>query len=119
MTTALTSAMRESERRAREIERVWQALDEVEETVESPDGYVVVTVDARGSLRGLRLDPRIYRGDTATLAAAITDAVAEAAEFARQRALVLLRPLLPVRVRADDADLAFDPVLAELDRMRR
>jgi DNA-binding protein YbaB len=115
MTTALTAAMRESERRTEEIERIWQNLADLRETAESPDGYVEVTVDARGRLCGLRLDPRIYRVDTATLATAITTAVAEAAGYAEQRVARLMRPLLPTR----SADPAGDLVLAELDRMRR
>lgn len=118
MTAALLAALRESERRAEEIRRVWQAVADLEVTAESPDGYVLVGVDARGELRRLELDPRIYRGDTHSLARAITGAVAAAGEDARRQVVELVRPLLPPRTRAEDADLAGDPVLAELARMR-
>lgn len=115
-----TRLSEESERRAEAIRHTWRALDDIEEIAESPDGHVVVTVDARGHLRRLELDPRVYRNaDAAALAKAITDATAEAAANARRRAFELVRPLLPPSTRAPDADLAFGPLLAELDRMTR
>ena len=60
-------------------------LRAVSVTVTSSDGHVTATVDARGQLRKLQLDPRIYRRpDSARLAATITEtvqrAIAEAAE---------------------------------------
>lgn len=111
MTWHLATLMRDSERAVANIERIWQTLDEIRETAESPDGNVAVTVDARGRLCGLDLDPRIYRGDSTTLASDITTAVAAATRTARRRAVDGIRPLLPTDTDAQDPDAAFDTLL--------
>jgi DNA-binding protein YbaB len=61
-------------------------LRAVSVTAKSPDGYVTATVDARGQLRKLQLDPRIYRRpDSAQLAATITETVQQAVTEAAER----------------------------------
>lgn len=119
MTAALLAALRESERRAEGIRRAWRAIADLEVTAESPDGYVLVGVDGTGGLRRLELDPQIYLGAPAALAGAVTGAMAAAREQARRQVFELVRPLLPPHAQAEDTDLAGDPVLAELARLRR
>ncbi|MEV4113821.1 YbaB/EbfC family nucleoid-associated protein [Nonomuraea sp. NPDC049695] len=62
----------------------------------SRDGLISVTVDARGDLIRLDIDPRIYRRpDARLLADTIAETVHRAAETARQRVLEVFAPLIP------------------------
>lgn len=104
---------------AREIHRTWDRVAAIEETVVSADGHVEVTVDARGEVRALVLDPAVYRDqDGAALASTIMTTVAEAAAVTRDRAFDAMTPLLPRTATARDADLAFDPLLHHLAKGR-
>jgi DNA-binding protein YbaB len=87
-------------------------LADVTETAESDDGLIHATVNGRGDLLDLTLDPRIYRTpDSRALATAITATILRAKEQAADRAAAHTR-----RVLAPDADPAFDPLLRRLDR---
>lgn len=117
---ALWAEVAESERTAATIHRCWRALAEVEVTEQSPDGYVAVTAGADGLPRRLELDPRIYRDpDAGALAATILETLAEAGRLARIRGCAAIAPLLPADAVPEETDLAFDPLLTELDRRRR
>jgi DNA-binding protein YbaB len=62
----------------------------------SEDGYVVTTVDARGRLVELRLDPRIYRAPNAgALAATILETMRRAVEKVEQDSTRILAEYLP------------------------
>jgi DNA-binding protein YbaB len=99
-----------------DLYRTWDQVAAIEETAWSPDGYVTASVGARGELRDLVLDPRIYRdADADALATSIRDTVVEAARLARRQAFDALRPLLAPYATEDEADLAFDPLLHHLD----
>lgn len=94
-----------------------QALVDLVAVEESWDGLVTVTVGAFGDLRDLRLDPRIIRNaDAGVLAGDILRATRAAAAAVEEQAAGLAPRLLPGHRRHDDVDLAFDPVLHELDR---
>ena len=74
------------ERLAGEIRTIQRELAEVVEAAESDDGLVVATVNARGDLVDLELDPRLFRHpDSKALSAAVTGAyrLARAAADAR------------------------------------
>lgn len=97
------------------VNQTWDRVAAIEETAVSDDGYVEVTVDARGAVLALVLDPRLYRDpDPDALATQIVATAELAAETARERAFDLMEPMLPPRSSIDDADLAFDPVLHHL-----
>lgn len=99
------------------INQTWERVAALAETAVSADGYVEVTVDARGAVVGLALDPRVYREpDADALAATIVATAAEAADAVREHVFVAMKPLLPPRTSLEDADLAFDPVLHHLER---
>jgi DNA-binding protein YbaB len=101
------------------INQTWERVAAIAETAVSADGYVEVTVDARGAVVGLVLDPRLYREpDAESLAATVVATADAAAEAVRERVFAVMRPLLPPRATADDADLAFDPVLHHLESRR-
>lgn len=72
------------------IRDIQRELAAVTETAFSPDGWVSATVDARGDLRELVLDPRIYRDpDSRRLAAAIAETCRAARKAADARAFEL------------------------------
>jgi DNA-binding protein YbaB len=99
-----------------DLYRTWDQVAAIEETAWSSDGYVTASVGARGELRDLVLDPRIYRdADAEALATSIQDTIVEATRLARRQAFDALRPLLAPHATEDEADLAFDPLLHHLD----
>ncbi|MDQ4038113.1 MAG: YbaB/EbfC family nucleoid-associated protein [Actinomycetota bacterium] len=68
----------------------------VQVTEKSPDGFISVTVGARGELIRLDLDPRIYRRpDSRQLADEITNAIKAAGAKAQEQVLDLFEPLIP------------------------
>ncbi|WP_165777486.1 YbaB/EbfC family nucleoid-associated protein [Amycolatopsis antarctica] len=79
-----------------ELRAAHRKIEAVRGSGECPDGLVTATVDGRGELLALDLDPRIYREhDTRALGARILAAVGEAnADARRQVAAVadLIRP---------------------------
>jgi DNA-binding protein YbaB len=78
------------EQLAGEIRDIQRELAAVRETAFSPDGLISVTVDARGDLLELALDPRVYRDpDSRGLAAAITETCRAARKAADARAFEL------------------------------
>jgi DNA-binding protein YbaB len=101
------------------IYQTWERVAAIDGTAVSADGYVEVTVDARGAVVGLALDPRVYREpDADALAATIIATADTAAEVARERVFAAVKPLLPPRASVEDVDLAFDPVLHHLESRR-
>jgi DNA-binding protein YbaB len=91
-----------------------QALVDLVAVEESWDGLVRVSVGAFGDLRELHLDPRTAR-DAAALAADVMHTVRTAAAGAAESAQRLVPDLMPGTT-THDVDLAFDPVLYQLDR---
>lgn len=64
-------------------------------TESSSDGLVKVTVDSRGGLLALDLDPRIYRRpDARSLADTILDTVRAATQAAQERVLDIFEPIV-------------------------
>lgn len=100
------------------VERAYTELSELECTAGSADGLVEVTVGAHGDLRAVHLDPRVGRSrDAGALAAHVLTAAAGAAALVAPRAARVASALLPPHVDAAEADLVFDPLLHELDRL--
>lgn len=98
-----------------DIQRIWERVAAIEETASSHDGRVTASVGARGELRTLELDPRVYRDrDAETLAKSIVDTMAEAARHVRRRVLDEMTPLLSRNVIGAETDLAFEPLLHHL-----
>src|SRR2546421_12611798 len=98
------------------VRAVQCALAEITETAESEDGLISVTVGSRGELVELWLDPRIYRNPD-SLAEEILTVYGAAREAVERRAFEVSAPLLPAGADPVETDLAFDPVLRELDRL--
>jgi DNA-binding protein YbaB len=116
----VSALLAEQERFAEGIRRIQAELADVRATAESDDGLIKAEVDVRGSLRTLELDPRIYRSpDSTALAADITRTVARASEQAQRRAVEISSEILPDGVNPEEADLAFDPILHQLDSARQ
>ncbi|WP_434446612.1 YbaB/EbfC family nucleoid-associated protein [Lentzea sp. E54] len=78
------------ERLAGEIRAIQRELAEVVEAAESDDGLIVATVNARGDLTDLDVDPRVFRHpDSRALTEAITGAYRSARAAADARAFDL------------------------------
>jgi DNA-binding protein YbaB len=91
-------------------------LREIRVSVTSADELVTVTVDARGQVDGITLDPRIYqRPDSRLLAATITAAIQQAAAEAMVQVMELTRPFMPDETLRAHLDLDFDEVLRRRD----
>lgn len=71
------------ERLAEEIRGIQRELAEVVEVAESDDGLIAVTVNARGDLLDLALDPRLYREPDSR---ALSEAIARTYQAARAAA---------------------------------
>jgi DNA-binding protein YbaB len=92
-----------------ELER---QLSELRVTVTSADELVTATVDARGQVDQVSLDPRIYqRPDSRLLAATITATIQQAATEAVERVLELTRPFMPDEAVRAHMKLDLDEVL--------
>lgn len=90
-----------------ELLELQQRLQELDETAYSEDGTVAATVGARGELRDLRLDPRIYRTtDAKALAATIMQTIHEASDAVTLQLIELTRPLVP-GASSEDIEQAF------------
>jgi DNA-binding protein YbaB len=89
-----------------ELVALQQSILELDETAYSTDRTVAATVGARGELKQLQLDPRIYRStDAKALAATITQTIQDATTAVTARLVELTRPLLPA-ITADEFDAA-------------
>ncbi|MEV8442643.1 YbaB/EbfC family nucleoid-associated protein [Actinosynnema sp. NPDC051121] len=100
-----------------DLQRIWERVAAIDESAWSHDGRVSASVGARGELRALELDPRVYRDhDAEALAKSIVDTVAEASRNARRLVLDEITPLLPRNATGAETDLAFEPLLHHLDR---
>ncbi|QFY05374.1 YbaB/EbfC family DNA-binding protein [Nonomuraea phyllanthi] len=79
--------------RAREA---YEELAALEHTARSEDGMVSVTVGRHGHLRGIQLNPRVYRAlSPSELADAIMRQAGEATAAVSERGRRLLTPLMP------------------------
>ncbi|MDA3647208.1 YbaB/EbfC family nucleoid-associated protein [Saccharopolyspora indica] len=108
------------ERMAEQVRAVQREIAGISETSESDDGLIAATVDARGELVDLRLDPRIFRQpDSSALAAEVLHVYRDAREAAQCRAFEASAALLPRGATRAGTDLDFDPALHELDRLSR
>lgn len=68
---------------------------EVTGSATSSDGLITATVDARGQLLQLDIDPRIYRRpDSRELADTIVDTVKTAADHAQEQVLDVFEPMV-------------------------
>lgn len=88
-------------------------LRELRVTVTSADDLVRATVDARGQVESVELDPRVYqRPDSRRLAATVTATIQQAAAEAMEQVAELTRPFVPEQVRqahlADDLDAVLE-----------
>jgi DNA-binding protein YbaB len=105
-TSALSGLPREYERRYAQLQEellaLQKSIQEIAETAYSPDRTVAATVGARGELRDLQLDPRIYRTtDAKALAATIKQTIWDASTAVTTRLVELTRPLLPDSVMSE------------------
>jgi DNA-binding protein YbaB len=101
--------------RASDIERIWDQVATISETALSADGCVETTVDARGRVLALKLDPRVLRRlDSTALADTIVATISEAAQLAQRRAFDSMAPLLPRNASPEHTDLAIDPIMHHL-----
>ncbi|MFD2467644.1 YbaB/EbfC family nucleoid-associated protein [Amycolatopsis silviterrae] len=102
------------------IRAAYRAFAEIQGSAESEDRFVAAIVGYDHDLRELWLDPRALRDrDAASLAARVLRTVQAATEDADRRAFGVAQPFLPPGTGFADVDLAFDPVLAEVERRAR
>ncbi|WUI04099.1 YbaB/EbfC family nucleoid-associated protein [Spirillospora sp. NBC_00431] len=88
--------MNQVERAVEEIRAAQREIEGIEETAESPDGLVSVTVSGAGAIMELDLDPRIYRNqDTRELSRQILAAINEAGAHMHRRLTEAVQRLAP------------------------
>lgn len=91
------------------------AIQRIEGRAESDDGLVSVRVGLGGELKGLELDPRIYRTqDAQALASAIVETAGRAMRDAERLGFKAMKPFLAEGAELETTDLAFDPMLTQL-----
>lgn len=94
-------------------------LRELRVTVTSADDLVKATVDARGQVESVELDPRVYqRPDSRRLAATITATIQQAAAEVMEQVAELTRPFVPEQVRQAHLADDLDAVLEQRDALR-
>jgi DNA-binding protein YbaB len=92
-----------------------ESMEQVAETAFSADGLVSATIGARGELKDLVLDPRIYRiTDAKALAESIATAIREATAAVTARMVELTEPMLPEHMRGRDGGFDLDSMLGQL-----
>ncbi|WP_245691453.1 YbaB/EbfC family nucleoid-associated protein [Sinosporangium album] len=88
-----------------QIERVretYGALKAIASTTTSSDGMISVTVGPQGEVRGIELNPRVYRKLSASeLADAIMDQINRAMATVAEQRRRLMEPLMPEELRYD------------------
>ena len=91
-------------------------LDSLTVDASSPDRLVCASVDGRGRLVGLTLDPRIYRvQDSVALAGVVCSVVEEArVEAVRRATEIRLRAVSGVRGVAESCGVVVDALTARL-----
>lgn len=93
------------------------AIQQIEGQAESDDGLVRVSVGLGGELKGLELDPRIYRTqDAQALAKSIVETAGRALQDAERQGFVAVKPFLNEDSELETTDLAFDPALTQLSK---
>lgn len=91
-----------------ELQRKLKAL---RVTVTSADDLVTATVDARGHVESVQLDPKIYQDpDSRRLAATITATIQQAVGEVIERVTELTRPFVPEEVLRAHMGFDFDRV---------
>lgn len=92
-------------------------LEELTVSTRSEDGFVVTTVDARGRLVQLDLDPRIYRSPNAgALASQIIEAYQRAVDKVERDTRTILEHYLPRDFDVDQfTNIDFDKYAARRD----
>ncbi|GAA2664821.1 hypothetical protein GCM10010412_040590 [Nonomuraea recticatena] len=92
----LNELTEEYERHARLVKDAYGKLNELEATVRSGDEMVTVTVGARGQVKAIELDARVYRRlPPSELARTITEQLNRAAAIVADRSKELISPLMP------------------------
>lgn len=85
------------------IREAYGELSAMEHTARSRDGMVSVTVGRYGQLRGIELNPRVYRSlSPSQLVDVIMRQVNEATAVVSERSRELLTPLMPEGVPHED-----------------
>ncbi|TDE32651.1 YbaB/EbfC family DNA-binding protein [Nonomuraea mesophila] len=100
---ALREATADFGRSASRPREVYEQLNELSHTARSADGMVTVTVDARGQVRSLALNPRVYRKLSPTeLADAIMGQIRAATREVSAKTQELVEPMMPEGIAYDD-----------------
>lgn len=116
---SMASQELEYEKLRRDLASLRRSMEEVSETAYSEDGLVAATIGARGELKELVLDPRIYRTtDAKALAASIIVAIKDASDAVTARIIALTEPMLPEHMRGKDGTLDFDKMLRSVPGMK-
>lgn len=86
----------EVNRQIARVRETYARLGEVESTATSADGLVSVTVGSNGQVRGIELNPRVYRKlDPSELAGSIMAQVDRATAVVSEERKKLMEPLMP------------------------
>jgi DNA-binding protein YbaB len=86
----------EYNRRLKQVQETYSKLDELEVVAQSADGMVTVKVGPGGQVRGVKLDPRVYRKlSPSELSAAIMEQFGRATAQVAARTEKLVSPLMP------------------------
>ncbi|TDE51559.1 YbaB/EbfC family DNA-binding protein [Nonomuraea mesophila] len=93
-----------------QVERLrdaYGAINAIESTMASPDGMISVTVGPQGQVRGIELNPRVYRKLSASeLAGALMEQINRATATVTEQRRRLMEPLMP-------AELPYEQVFGE------
>jgi DNA-binding protein YbaB len=89
------------------LRQMQRDVSEVDATARKPDGMVSVSVDSRGLLKEVVLDPRVYqRQSPPALSRTIMRLIGEACADVAAQVTDLMAPFMPEGFSFDDLDLA-------------
>ncbi|WP_163509594.1 YbaB/EbfC family nucleoid-associated protein [Fodinicola acaciae] len=103
---------------ADQVHRLNRALSALESEAESASGLVTAVVGVRHDLRSLRIDPHVFRvRDADALVADVLEAVRAGCADVDREARALAEKAGLVGRDDREVDLAYDPLLRELDEL--
>jgi DNA-binding protein YbaB len=101
---SLEELLEDYSRQVGRLKEMQRDLEMVNATATRADGLVTVVVGARGQVRDIRLDPRVYRKlDSGALSGVIMRLISEATADVSEQTKRIMTPFMPEGVSYDDS----------------